>query len=213
MSNQSTHANALRRNAAWTHYKSGSLELRPTKTTHRAGYLDASRDFEAQSFHPVPKLGKAVPAWSPGYVAQENGDETKIGADLIALTMDGVSANQAYRWLVAEDLAGLTWPTIADSPTRPTCCLVLLLDRTVNQHDYKLIWAKLARETVGDQFAPEQADPRHRFDYPRTPTNDSQLLRYDGQALPASYALSLGAISGESIAPNTATRASDIQAK
>lgn len=207
------HTKTLLRHVAWTHCEGGPLDLRPITTAHRAGYLDASIDFEAQSYHPVPELGEAVPAWSPGYVAQENGDETQIGADLIALTLDGVSADLAYRWLVAHDLAGLTWPTIADAPTRPTCCIALLLDRTVNQYKYKLIWARLAREMVGDQFDPAQADPRHRFDYPRTPTNDSQLLRHDGQALPASYAFSLGAISVESIAAHAATRTNGIQAK
>jgi len=213
MTNHCKHAKALHRNVAWTHCKNGPLDLHPTTTTHRAGYLDASIDFEAESFHPAPKFGEAVPSWSPSYVEQENGDETKTGADLIAFTLDGVSADQAYRWLVAQDLAGLTWPTIADTPTRPTCCVVLLLDSTVTQHDYELIWTKLTRETVGDRFDPEQVDPRHRFDYPRTPTHDSQLLRHDGQALPASYAFSLGAIYDEFVALNTATRASDIQAQ
>lgn len=213
MSNHRKHIKALRRNVAWTHCDSGPLDLRPTTTEHRAGYLDASIDFEAQSFHSAPKFGEAVPSWSPGYITQKNGDVIKIGADLIALTSDCVSADKAYRWLVAHDLAGLVWPTIAATPTRPACCVVLLLDSTVNQNKYKQIWMKIACEMVGDQFDPAQADPRHRFDYPRTPTNDSQLLRHDGQAFPVSYEFAVGAISGEFIGLNTATCASDIDAK
>jgi hypothetical protein len=197
----------LVRNVAWTECADGPLGLRPITTPHSAGYLDASIDFEAQSYHRTPKHGEAVSYWTTGYVRLDGGDKTTICADLIALSMAGVSAGHAHRWLIAYDLAGLVWPTIADALTRPTCCIVLLLNRTVTEHTYKLLSLKLARDVFADLPDPAQADFRHRFDYPRMPSNESQLLRHNGNALPVDYAISLDSISGDAIGTYAAAHA------
>jgi hypothetical protein len=200
----------LVRSVAWTEYADGPLGL-PIKTLHSAGYLDASVDFEAQSHHPTPKHGEAVPCWTTGYVRHDGGDRTTICADLIGLAMAGVSAGHAHRWLAAHNLTGIVWPTAADALTHPTCCVVLLLNRTVTEHTYKLLSLKLAREVFGGLPDPAQADFRHRFDYPRTPSNESQLLRHNGNALPVDYAISLDSISGDAIGTYAAAHAEYIQ--
>lgn len=205
------HTKTLLRQVAWTDCERGPLGLRPSTTKHSAGYLDAFIDFEAQSYHSTPKHGEAVPSWTTGYVPYDGDDRTTICADLIALTMAGVSAGHAHRWLIAHNLAGLTWPTAADALTHPTCCIVLLLNRTVTEHTYKLLSLKLARDVFGGLPDPAQDDFRYRFDYPRTPTNESQLLRHNGNALPVDYAISLASISGDAIGTYAATRADYIQ--
>jgi len=194
MSNHRKHNNALIRNVAWTHCDSGPLDLGPTTTTHSSGYLDASIDFEAESYRPAPKSGESPACWSPGYLKHQKGETVGIYADLIALTSQGVSASQVYRWLIGQGLTGLAWPTTTSTRARPSCCTILLLDSTVDQHQYTRIWLKLAAEVFGNTSDPAQADFRHRFEYPCTPNSKSQLLRHDARALPASYGLILDAI-------------------
>ena len=210
--NSRKYANPLTRHVVWTHCEAGPLDVRPIAIADSAGYLAASRVFDEQSCHPTPKFGEVIPSWVPAYVKQGDGDKATVQADLIALTIDGVSADQAHCWLTAQNLAGLVWPTITDALTRPVCCVVLLLDGTVTENTYKLLWLKLAREVFANLPDPAQADFRHRFDYPRTPTDVPQLLRHDGHALPVSYAFSLEAISVASIAPDATAHTSHIQA-
>jgi len=195
MNNHRKPSKTLLRNVVWTHCESGPLDLHPTATEHCSGYLDASMDFEAQSFHPAPKFDEITSSWSPAYARQETRGVSEIGADLIALTLGDVSTAQVYRWLVAKDLTGLVWPNNANTYSRPSCCIVLLLDSTVNQHDYKRIWLKLAREVFGNVTDSAQADFRYRFEYPRTSSNESRLLRHDAEALPTYYGLAPNAIS------------------
>lgn len=208
MSNSRKYANPLTRHVAWSHCEDGPLDLLPTTTAHCSGYLDASIYYEEQSYHPTPKLGEVIPSWIPAYIEKGNGDKTTVQADLIALTINDVSADQVHRWLTAQNLAGMVWPTITDALTRPVCCVLLLLDGTVTEHTYKLLWLKLAREVFANLPDPAQADFRHRFDYPRTSTDVPQLLRHDGHALPVSYAFSLEAISVASITPDATTHIS-----
>ena len=193
---------SLLRNVVWTHCENGPLDLHPTATTHCTGYLDASIDFEAQSFHPAHGFDEVAPSWCPAYSRQETQGVSEIGADLIALTSEGISADQVYRWLVAQDLTGLVWPTSENTRFRPSCCIVLLLDSTANKHNYKRIWLRLAHEVFGNVTDSAQADFHYRFRYPRTSSNQSQLLRHDALALPTSYGLTLDAISAE---PRVAT--------
>lgn len=197
MSNHRKHNNVLVRNVAWTHCDSGPLDLHPTTTTHSSGYLDASIDFEAESYRPAPKLRESLACWSPGYLKHANDEVVGIYADLIALTPQGVSAIQVYRWLVAQGLTGLAWPTATSTRARPTCCAVLLLDSPVEQDRYTRIWLRLSAEVFGNTADPVQADFRHRFEYPYTPNGKSQLLRHDAHALPATYGLLLDAIGTE----------------
>jgi len=202
MSNHRKHINALVRDVAWTHCPNGPLDLLPiTAPEYRAGYLDATGDFEAESYHPTPKFGESLPAWSPGYLHYQKGEVIGSQADLIALTSEGVSASQVHRWLVVHGLTGLVWPTTSSTRARPACCAVLLLASTVDQHRYTQLWLRLAADVFGNTCDPAQADFRHRFDYPRTPNHKSQLLRHDANALPASYGLTLDAIR---IGPTTA---------
>jgi hypothetical protein len=200
MSNQRQLNNALRRNVAWTHCEGGPLDLRPTTTTHSSGYLDASIDFEAESCRLAPKFGETLACWSPGYLKHEKGKVIGICADLIALTSQGMSASQVYRWLITQGLTGLVWPTATSTRARPTSCAVLLLDSIVDQHWYKRIWLRLSAEVFGNTSDPAQADFRHRFEYPCTSNHKSRLLRHDAHALPASYGLILDAIGIEPIA-------------
>jgi hypothetical protein len=189
MRNHRKHNNVLVRNVAWTHFDKGPFDLRPTTITHSSGYLDASIDFEAESYRPAPKFGESLACWSPGYLQHAKDEVVGIYADLIALTSQGLSAIQVYRWLVAQGLTGLVWPTAASTRARPTCCVVLLLDSSVEQDRYTRIWLRLSAEVFGNTADPVQADFRHRFEYPNMPNSKSQFLRHDAHALPASYGL------------------------
>lgn len=193
---RNTEKNLLRQ-VAWTHCERGPLDLRPTKTNHPAGYLDATIDFEAQSCIPSPMRFVPVPSrvpgyfasWSPGYVDEDAKEDASERADLIVFTLDGVSANRAHRWLSAHNLAGMVWPATAATTNQPSCCIALLLERSVNAETYKLLWIRLAHEVFFDRAGQLQFDFRHRFHYPRAADNgDSQLLRHNGDSIPVVYA-------------------------
>lgn len=197
----------LTRSVAWTHCEKGPLDLRPVTASHNAGYFDASIDFEAQSYHSTPTQGESESCWAPGYAEHDNHPVETIRADLMAVTMANISAKVVQGWLIEHNIAGLVWPTFMDTRLRPTCCLTLLLNRTVNAQTYQQLWLKLARDVFSKCIDPAQADCRYRFDYPRTPDDQSQLLRHDGHAFPVDYAISLDVITSEAIADYATTHA------
>ena len=201
----------LVRSVAWTHCENGPLDLRPETAADNAGYLDASIDFEAQSFHPMPTEGEPIPCWSPGYVEHATHAVATIRADLMAVTMAGITAHEVQGWLIKHNIAGMVWPTTANTQLRPTCCMTILLNRTVHEEAYKQVFQKLARDVFAECIDPTQADCRYRFDYPRTPNDQSQLLRHNGHAFPVDYAISLDVITSEAIADYAATQAVYIQ--
>lgn len=197
----------LTRSVAWTRCPNGPLDLRPRTVSDCAGYLSASVEFEAESYHPIPAQGESMPCWTPGYVEQGNHAVATIRADLLAVTMANISAHAVHSWLIEHNIAGLVWPTIMDTLLRPTCCLTILLNSTVNAPTYQQLWTKLARDVFSECLDPAQADSRYRFDFPRTPDDESRLLRHDGHAFPVDYAIALDEITGEAIADYATTHA------
>jgi hypothetical protein len=192
----------LVRNVAWTYCGNGPLDLRPYKGLDKANYFDACLDFEEQSFHPMPTQGESMHCWAPGYAERAthaNHVVETIRADLLAVTMANISAEVVHSWLIEYNIAGLVWPTITSTLLRPTCCLTILLNRTVTAHTYKQLWLKLARDVFSERSDPAQADCRYRFDYPRILGDQSLLLRHDGHAFPVDYALTLDKITSHDI--------------
>lgn len=192
----------LTRSVAWTHCEKGPLDLRPRTASENGDYRDACMDFEEFSFYPTP-----THCWTPGYPEHANHATAPIRADLMAVTMANISAHVVHGWLIDHNITGLVWPTIMGTQLRPTCCLTILLNRTVGAHTYKQLWLKLARDVFAECIDPAQADCRYRFDYPRTHDDQLQLLRHDGHAFPVDYAISLDVITNEAIAHHAAKHA------
>lgn len=173
----------ISRSIRLTHCRAGYNDLCPQSDERRAGYGEIYEDFFSQSFHSYPARETNCPAWAAAYRAEDDEGQEREFADLMVLDLHGRSVAEAHRLLVEKNLAGLVHPTRSNTIDCPRSRIIFLLNRPVNDANYRRLWSRLAQEVFSHLTNPAHADFRQRYDQPHAIRNQSTLQRHDGNLL------------------------------
>ena len=187
----------IKRLVGLTDCPAGFNDLSPVNVEPRARWREVYEDFSAQSFRPYPPVGSDCPAWSPAYRAKDNTGQEREFSDLMVFDLHGRRADDAFSWMVRNNLTGVIHSTRSDSEASPRSRLIFILHRPVNDLTYRQLWSRLAQEVFISLTNPAHADFRQRYDQPRAARNQSTLNSHEGNLLHVEGALAEPTLAGD----------------
>ena len=185
------------RSVGMTQHPAGFNELTPVNVLAHAYWAEHYEDFFAQSFRPFPASGSNCPAWSPAYRTVDNEGQEREFSDLMVFDLHGRRADDAFSWMVRNNLTGVIHSTRSDSEASPRSRLIFILHRPVNDLTYRQLWSRLAQEVFISLTNPAHADFRQRYDQPRAARNQSTLNSHEGNLLHVEGALAEPTLAGD----------------